>query len=174
MQTFPPSVRRTKFNLIVSLAHQELTPLLSRELVPLMRLQGKLKRILWTKSLKKCSLKNMQQRMDFHSPPHFPFHKNRYIYSEFLWKAGLAEKGPCTDLLSSEPSLGIPSLFFLHEARRKNTKVTRNKKTLGSCSVSSLGAHTHSISCSTETQNSTKSRLSLTACPAWLPPTLDC
>lgn len=45
MQTFPPSVRRTKFNLIVSLAHQELTPLLSQELVPLMRLQGKLKRI---------------------------------------------------------------------------------------------------------------------------------
>lgn len=45
LQTFPLNVRRTKFNPILLLAHQELTPLLSQELVPLMRLQGKLKRI---------------------------------------------------------------------------------------------------------------------------------
>lgn len=93
--------------------------------------------------------------MDYHSPPHFPFHKNRYIYSEFLWKAGLAEKGPCTDLLSSEPSLGIPSPFFLHEARRKNTKVKTNKRTLGGSSISSLGAQIISWGSATETQNYT-------------------
>lgn len=43
LETFPLNVRRTKINPI--LAHQESTPLLSQELVPLMRLQGKLKRI---------------------------------------------------------------------------------------------------------------------------------
>lgn len=68
--------------------------------------------------------------MHFHSPLHFPFHKNRCIYSEFLWRAGLAEKGPCTDLLSSEPSSGIPSLFFLHEARRKILKSYKKWKNL--------------------------------------------
>lgn len=38
-------MRRINFNPIVLLAHQEITPLLPHELVPLMRLQGKLKRI---------------------------------------------------------------------------------------------------------------------------------
>lgn len=126
------------------------------------------------KTLKKRSLKKIEQRMDFHSPPHFPFHKNRYIYSEFLWKAGLAEKGPCTDLLSSEPSLGIPSPFFLHEARRKNTKVTRNKRTFRELPYL-FPWHTTFLGGLPQKQNYTncKEQALTETHPAWLPPTSD-
>lgn len=102
--------------------------------------------------------------MHFNSPPHFPFHKNRYIYSEFLWKVALAEKGPCTDLLSSEPSLGIPSLFFLHEAKRKTTKVEVIRP-LKSFSITSLGISQLST---TETKlHKLQNKLSLKAYPAY-------
>lgn len=113
--------------------------------------------------------------MHFHSPPHFPFHKNRCIYSEFLWKAGLAEKGPCTGLLSSEPSWGIPSLFFLHEAIRKNTKVTRKKRTSGSSSISWLGTYVAfpgSLAQKHKRQTA-QSKLALKAYLSWLPPILS-
>lgn len=169
--------------LTILLVYQELTTLLLLpELVHLMRdYRASWRDMIWgrrvNEKLKEMLFKtDAMERMHFHSPPHFPFHKNRYIYSEFLWKVGLAEKDPCTDLLSSEPSLGIPSLFFLHEARRKNRKVTRNKRTLGSSSISSL--HTYMAFPGGPPQKhrhtqTVENKLSLKAYLAWVPPILS-